>query len=94
MRSASRSANPLSMEGAVRAENPSSTATMDPASSADPSLEVQSTTAPKPVSPVVPRQSERLSEPPERYSPGLFFTDADEPTTYREAIEATDATSW
>ena len=29
-----------------------------------------------PASPIVPRISERLSQPPERYSPGLFFTDS------------------
>jgi hypothetical protein len=48
----------------------------------------------EPASPVIPHRSERLSQPLERYSPGLFFTDAGKPTTYREAIEATDATSW
>jgi hypothetical protein len=26
--------------------------------------------------------------------PGLFFTDVGEPTTYKEAIIATDAASW
>jgi hypothetical protein len=58
MRSASRSAKPLNMEGAVSAENPSSMATTNPASSADQSSKVQSTTTPKPARPVVPRQSE------------------------------------
>jgi hypothetical protein len=35
-----------------------------------------------------------MSQPPERYSPGLLYTDASEPRTYREAIKATNATSW
>ena len=37
------------------------------------------------VSPVVSRKSKRLSQPPERYSLGLFFMDTDEPTPYEEA---------
>ena len=43
-------------------------------------------------SPVLPRRSEKLTQPPERYSPRLFFTDSGEPTTYNEAIQALDAT--
>ena len=42
-------------------------------------------------SPVLPRRSEKLTQPPERYSPRLFFTDSGEPTTYNEAINTMDA---
>jgi hypothetical protein len=93
-RSASRLANPLSTEGAVLDENSSSRATISPTGSDEPISNVRSTIALEPASPIVPHRSEQLSQPPKRYSPGLFFTDAGEPTTYREAMEATDATSW
>jgi hypothetical protein len=89
-----RFADPLDTEGAVNEDHPSSSATISPTGSDIPCSNVRSTIAPKPASPVVPRRSERLSQPPERFSPGLFFTDAGEPTTYREAIQATDAASW
>jgi hypothetical protein len=92
-RSASRSANPLSIEGTVLDDNPSSSAIISPTGSDKPSSNVRSTTALEQASPVIPHRSERLSQPPERYSPGLVFTDAGEPTTYREAMEATDAAS-
>jgi hypothetical protein len=92
-RSASRSAQPPGTEGAVT-PNPSSSTAADPASSTETSSDVRSMTALEPVSPVLPRRSERLSQPLERFSPGLFFTDAGELTTYKEAIEATDAASW
>jgi hypothetical protein len=35
-----------------------------------------------------------LSQTLEKYLPSLFFTDAGEPTTYREAMEAMDVASW
>ena len=44
--------------------------------------------------PVIPRRSERLSQPPERYSPGIFFTDAGEPTSYEKASAAADSATW
>jgi hypothetical protein len=62
MRSASRSANSLSMEGAVHEEIPSTT-TLDLASSAEPSLDVRSTITPEPARPIFPRRSERLLQP-------------------------------
>jgi hypothetical protein len=74
-RLASRSANCFSMERVVPAQNPSSIATTDLASSAEPSSNVWSTTVPQLASLVIPRRSKRLSQPLERYSPGLFFTD-------------------
>jgi hypothetical protein len=93
-RSASRLADPPSTDEAVSKDNPSSSATICPTRSDEPSSNVRSTIAPEPASPVVPRRSERLSQPLERFSPGLFFTDAGEPTTYREAVQGTDAASW
>jgi hypothetical protein len=93
-RSASQPANPPSTEGAISVDNPSSTATIGPTGSDEPCSNVRCTVTPEPASPVVPRQSERLSQPPERFSPGLFLTDAGEPTTYREAVQVTDAASW
>jgi hypothetical protein len=94
MRLASRSADPLSTDGAVSDDHPSSSASICSTRSDKPSSQVRSTIAPEPASPVVPRRSQRLSQPPERYSLGLFFTDTGEPTTYREAMKAIDATSW
>jgi hypothetical protein len=93
-RSATRLTDPLDTEGAISEDHPSSSATIGPAGSDVNCSNVRSTIAPEPASPVVPRRSERLSQPPERFSPGLFFTDAGEPMTYREAIQATDAASW
>jgi hypothetical protein len=52
------------------------------------------TIALEPASPVIPRQLERLLQPPKRFSPGLFLTEAGEPTTYRKTIPATDTASW
>ena len=52
------------------------------------------TSTPDATSPVIPRISERLSQPPERYSPGIFFTDACEPTSYEEASASTDSATW
>ena len=52
---------------------------------------VHPTTTPGATSPVVPRRSERLSQPPKRYSPGIFFTDAGEPTSYEEASTSADS---
>jgi hypothetical protein len=91
-RSASRSVDPL--DEAVSTDHPSSSATTGLTRSDETSSQVRSTIAPEPASPVVPRRSEQMSQPPERYSPGLFFTDAGEPMTYREAMEATNAASW
>jgi hypothetical protein len=93
-RSASRSADPLSTDRAVSDDHPSSSTTICLTGSDEPSSQVRITIALELASPVVPRRSERLSQPPERYSPGLFFTDAGEPMTYREAMKATDAASW
>jgi hypothetical protein len=93
-RSALRSANPLSTEGAIPLENSKRRATISSTGSDEPSSDVQSTITLEPASPVILGQSERLSQPPERCSPGLFLTDTGEPTTYREAMEATDAASW
>ena len=45
-------------------------------------------------SPVIPRRSERLSQPPERYSHRIFFTDAGEPTSYEEASASPDLATW
>jgi hypothetical protein len=81
------------MEVAVPDENLSSSGTISPTGSDEPSSDVRSTIALEPASLVAPRRSERLLQPPERYSPGLFFTDAGEPTTYREAMKATNAAS-
>ena len=44
-----------------------------------------------PTSTIVRRQSERLSQPPEMYSPGLFFMNVDEPMTYAEASAFPDS---
>jgi hypothetical protein len=93
-RSASRPANTPSIEGAVSEDHRSSNATIGPTGSDETCSNMRSMIAPEPASPIVPRRSERLSQPPERFSPGLFLTDAGEPTTYREAIQATDAASW
>jgi hypothetical protein len=92
-RSALQSANPLSMERVVPAKNSSSCATISPIGSDEPSSDVRSTMALQPASPVIARRSERLLQPPERYSPGLFFTNSGEPMTYREAMEATPVAS-
>ena len=51
------------------------------------------TSTPGATSPVIPRRFERLSQPPERYSPGIFFTDAGEPTSYK-APAAADSATW
>ena len=47
-----------------------------------------------PTSLVVSRKSERLSQPPERYSPDIFFTNFSKPTTYEEASVCADSTNW
>jgi hypothetical protein len=94
-RSASRFTDSLSTDGAVSDNHPSSSAkSICPTGSDEPSSQVRSTIAPELASSVVPCRSERLSQPLERYSPGLFFTDTGEPMTYREAMKATDAASW
>ena len=82
-------------EGAEHIRNPrGSSATSYPANTVEEIAAAQSAPAPEPASPVLPRRSERLTQPPERYSPGLFFTDSGEPTTYKEAINATDVAEW
>jgi hypothetical protein len=93
-RSATRLADSLDTEGAVSTDHPSSSATIGLTGSDVNCSNVRSTITPEPASPVVRRRSERLSQPPERFSPGLFLTSAGETTTYREAIQATDATCW
>jgi hypothetical protein len=93
-RSATRSADPLYTEGAVSEDHLSSNATIGPTGSEITCSNVRSTIAPEPASADVPRRLERLSNPPERFFPSLFLTDAGEPTTYREAIQATDPASW
>ena len=52
------------------------------------------TQTPGATSPVIPRRSERLSQPLERYSPGIFFTDASEPMSYKEASASADLATW
>ena len=52
------------------------------------------TSTPGATSPTIPRRSERLSQPLERYSPGIFFIDAGEPTSYEEASAAADSATW
>ena len=52
------------------------------------------TTTNKPVSPVLPRKSDRVTQPAERYSPGLFFTESDEPTSYKKAIRSEEFPTW
>ena len=42
----------------------------------------------------IPCRSERLSQPPERYCPGMFFTDAGELTSYEEASASADSAAW
>jgi hypothetical protein len=56
----SRSAHPLSTEGAVPDKHSSSSATISPTRSDKQSSDVRSTIALEPASPVVPRRSERL----------------------------------
>ena len=48
----------------------------------------------EPASPVLPRRCDRLIQPPERYSPRLFFTDSSEPTNYDEATQSKDFLDW
>ena len=45
-------------------------------------------------SPIIPRRSERLSQPPERYSPRIFFIDAGESTSYEEESAVSDSATW
>ena len=74
------------------AEN-SNTKSKDSAQTNDSALDhpIQTTGA---TSPVIPRRSKRLPQPPERCSPRIFFTDAGEPTSYKEASTSTDSTTW
>ena len=44
----------------------------------------------EPASPVLLCRSDRQTQPHERYSPGLFLTDYDEPTSYKEATKSED----
>ena len=48
----------------------------------------------EPASPVLPHRSDRLSQPSERYSPVLFFTDSGEPTNFNEAQQSEDFPDW
>ena len=43
---------------------------------------------------VIPRRSKRLSQPPERCSSGIFFTNAGELMSYEEASAYTDSATW
>ena len=52
------------------------------------------TSTPGVTSPVIPRRSERLSQSPDRFSPGIFFTDGGEPTSYEEASASADSATW
>ena len=45
-------------------------------------------------SPVIPRRFKRLSQPLERYSVGIFFTNTGEPTSYKEASTSPDSATW
>ena len=45
-------------------------------------------------SPVVPRRSERLSQPLERFSRRLFFTDISEATTFEESTACANYANW
>ena len=47
-----------------------------------------------PMSPIFTHRSERLLQPPKRYSPSLFFMDASEPIMYKEASACADSTDW
>ena len=69
---------------------------IEPTDSAQPngSASDHPTSTPGATSPIIPQRSERLSQPPERYSPGIFFTDAGEPTSYEEASAAADSATW
>ena len=62
--------------------------------SAQPNGSASDHPTPGATSPVIPRRSERLSQPPERYSPGIFFTNVGEPTSYGEASAAADSATW
>ena len=44
----------------------------------------------EPVIPILLRRYERLSQPTERYSPVLFYTNSSEPTIYEEAKGSTN----
>ena len=48
----------------------------------------------KPASLVLPRKSDKLSQPSERYSPGLFYTDSGERTSFNEAQQSEDFLDW
>ena len=45
-------------------------------------------------SPIIPQRSERLSQPPESFCLGIFFTDTGEPSSYEEASTSTDSATW
>ena len=46
------------------------------------------------VSPAIPRRSERFSQPLERYSPVIVFTNTGEPTSYEEASARPTSATW
>ena len=48
----------------------------------------------EPASPVLPLKSDRLSQPPEIYSLGLFFMDSKELKNYHEAQQSKDFPEW
>jgi hypothetical protein len=82
------------MEGAVSEDHPSNSATICLTGSEEPSSDVRSTIALEPASPVILRRLERLLQPPEVFSPGLFLMDArrlrqQEITTARQSTRIT-----
>ena len=74
------------------AEN-SNTESVDSAQLNDSTLD-HSTQTPNATSPVIPWRFKRQSHPPERYSPGIFFTDTNEPRSYEEASASADSATW
>ena len=52
------------------------------------------TQKPGATSPIIPRRCKRLSQPPDRYSPRIFFTEAGEPTLYEQASTLADSATW
>lgn len=78
-------------EGAELTKNRSSdTSIIDPTNMTERNIDIPSTTILEPASSILRCRSKRLLQPPERYFPSLFFTDAGELTTNKEAIEAID----
>ena len=68
----------------------------DPAghASSDTATIAKPATHDEPASPILQHRLHRLSQPPERYSSELFFTDSSEPTNYHEAQQSEDFPDW